>query len=329
MLTPTTNAFGTNPILIASKGVIINPADIVGPISLRYEIKNVFSIIKDDSILTSPNIHVKRQIEVDVVATLIIETPPAALNIGTASAYNQVMRQRAIDLYLSEHKPETTAKEDGEEVKTKRRGRKSRREREREEEAEEVTTAAPEISESDIDARIWNTAIDIVVDKTIIEDANIVPLTSSPAYKMVSDISEKNEIALSNNLARLRKAISTRGEASQNLRSGSSENIDEITNDLVPSLGKDLRAIDESGMKGYEERLREEVTKTEESIRTIYDFFETKVIAKYNAEMKMKTGLFTENEISVVGNVISRKDALDKLFKEELISIPFGTSSKK
>lgn len=319
MFTHSVSHFGTNPILIASKGIIVNPQDIVGHISIRYEVSNKFKIIRDETALTSNDISVIRNVEVDAIATIFLNLSPNELMATSAEAFNASNREGAIKQMLAESNiPAASAKEE----KVSRRGRRRKE--------EEDETEVKVHTEEEINQRILTTAVDIIVDRTIIEDANPISLRASAPFKALSDLSEKNQLALSNNLARLRKAVSIRGDSAQNLRSGAGigESLDEVANDLVPALSKDLRTIDEAGLKNYESRLQDEVEKAEQTIHDIYDFFEEKVVNRYNREAAIKKGPFVEQEINVVGNIISRKDVIEKLFKEELISIPFGTPSK-
>jgi len=244
---------------------------------------------------------VKRTIEIDSKAIITLQH-----NEGMIQANGETLSE-----YLN--LVETAMNANFNELTDSPKKRKKRKDEETEEETVNlVELTAPMVHE-------------IVVSRTSIEQEAVPIQTTKPFLQLA----QKHEETLLTNLSRLSKHVVLRGEALQHLRSPGLEEVENNINDLLPDIGEtSVEAINRSGLNNYEEKLRRDVTEQESRIHNLYDWFETKVIERYNSKTPVMSEVFTEDEKTIADVVISRQELLTTLFKDEIIFLN-KTLSKK
>lgn len=289
-------------IFIPSLGIITEIDNIIMPITLAYSARNVYKLLRDTSdIFTSREMLVQRTIEIDSKAIVAINH---SIGMIQPSAESLAGYHNQIETALS--------KVDDEENTAKKRRKKRGEE-------EEVS------GEETLEALTAPMVHEIVVSRTVL-DQEPTPIQMTKPFQALSD---KHEETLLTNLSRLARHVALRGEALQHLRAPSPDDVESTVSDLLPDIGESsIEAINRSGLANYEEKLRREVSEQESRIHKIYDWFEEKVIDRYNNKANVMSGIFTEEEKTIAEVTISRQDLLTTLFKDEIIFLNKAVSKK-
>jgi len=299
--------FGT-PVFIKQHGLIVDEGQIIGPVTLNASVQRTFSLLRDETILSSPVMRVQARIKVDVFATVLIAAGKNATRHTSAAALNAALRAELVEDYLNQA-AEEAAEAEAEAAKP-RRGR-----RRKDEEEDEVEDEGVDIEQKAIDYadRYATTqAFDILLSTTEIEDGDVVDVRMTEPFKKKAAISDDAAGKLERTLGRLAALVRKRGDALNSIRGGSVSNNDSI-NDLVPANlgGSDIQSIDQIGLRKYEESLREQANEAEEMIKKIYDSMQRNVLdGATERTFRMKED-FSVRDVSV-----TVESAMEELFKE-------------
>lgn len=306
--------FDANQLVhIPSLGRIVSGETILSPITLRYEVRNHFSLQEDPvSLFSSGDLIVDRVVELNIYATILLATD--ALSDSSLITANEINR------FTDDTTLSILKQEDDEEEPKKRR----RRKRDEDEDEEDEAAIALRVRSS----RPY-TAYDILIESFHLEDEESQsPLRESTPFRLVAGLSEKNAEVLPKKLAKLRRAVQARSTALTNLQAGSAPEDEE--SDLLPPVERDVRSADTAGLRVYEEKLRAEVTEAEETVRNIVTFFNDRVIARANEKAASKTALFVDEVLKIKKQEFTRTPMIQKLFAEELVVInPTSIGKKK
>jgi len=288
-------------IFIPSLGIITEIDYINMPITLAYSARNVYKLVRDTAnIFTSREMLVQRTIEIDSKAIITL-------------SHSAGMIQPSAEALADYHNRVENAlsKLDDDEAPKKRRKKRD--------EEDDIS------AEANIEALTSPMVHEIVVSRTVL-DQEPTPIQMTKPFQVLA---EKHEETLLTNLSRLARHVALRGEALQHLRAPSSEDVESAVSDLLPDIGESsIEAINRSGLANYEEKLRRDVSEQETRIHKIYDWFEEKVIDRYNNKSNVMSGVFTEEEKTIAEVTISRQELLTSLFKDEIIFLNKTTSKK-
>lgn len=302
-----------NLVFIPSLGIITEATNLIMPITLAYSARNVFRIARDSAdIYSSRDILVERSVEIDTKAIIMIDHNAGIIQStaeGLVDHYSMV--ERAIEAGRNGEVEEP--------VKKKKKGKKNREE-------SEATESLP-----DITALTSPMVHEIVVTRTSIEQEP-TPIQNTKPYQALA---VKHEDKLRGNLGRLTRSISGRADVLQHLRTPNQDTVEESLDDLLPRIDDTtVDTINRAGLSNYEDKLRREVAEFETQIHNLYDWFEERVIARYNSKAQVMSGVFTEKEKVIADVTLNRAELLETLFKDEIIFlspkvyVPSSTSKK-
>lgn len=288
-------------IHIPSLGIITEFDNLMMPIVLAYSARNVYTLVRDpETVLSSKDMLVKRTIEIDTKAIITLNHNSGLIR---PSAEYIVDHINAVESAISAENTESSTK------------KRNKRHDEEDDENTLVELTSPMIHE-------------IVVSRTAIQQ-DPVPIQNTKPYQNMVEAKSDNEEALRTNLSRLARRVVLRGEALQHLRAPSQEEVEANVNDLLPDIeDTSIEVINRSGLSNYEDKLRRDVTEQESKIHAIYDWFESKVIDRYNKRAPVMSDLFIEEEKTIADVTISRQELISTLFKDEIIFLNKSTSKK-
>lgn len=288
-----------NLVHIPSLGIITEFDNLMMPIVLAYSARNVYTLVRDPEIvLSSKDMLVKRTIEIDTKAIITLNHNAGLIRPSADSVIDHI---NAVEEAIA-----------AEEAPVKKRGKRN--------EEEEDTVSLVDLTSPMIH--------EIVVSRTSIEQEPVPVQTTKPYQNMV-EAKADNEEALRTNLSRLARRVVLRGEAMQHLRAPSAEEVENNISDLLPDIGEtSIEAINRSGLSNYEDKLRRDVAEQESKIHAIYDWFESKVINRYNKRAPVMSDLFIEEEKTIADVTISRQELISTLFKDEIIFLNKPSSKK-
>lgn len=297
-----------NLVFIPSLGIITSVESITSPIIFTYSAKYVYSLVRDESIYNNREMMVKRTLEIDSKALISLGFPNeiygASISEIRNNIYNNIMRDEL--------------ENDEDEPKKSKKSNKHYKDKDDENKKLVLSQQVNDLLE-DYNLR------EIVINRDVIEQSP-VSITQSRPYQ---DMAAKHEEVMMTNLAKLGKAIALRSEALQHSRTPD-ETLGGSVDDLLPELTADVSAINRAGLANYEEKLKQDIENKTNLINNIYEWFETKVINKFNSKSQTIFGILTEEEIKIADVVIKRKEVMDNFFENEFIPInPFNLPRKK
>lgn len=298
--------FGS-PVFIKQHGIIVDDNMIVGPITLNASVKRNFSLITDDMMVASATMRVQSRIQVDVYATITLAINKTLTKHTSAAAINASVREELIAEYL-----ENEAMREAELAAATTKSRRRRRnEDEDETDEEDVEQKAIDYAERSTSFQ----SFDIYLSSTDIEDGDAVDVRATEPYKHAANLNDEAAGKLERTLGKLTALVRKRGDALNSIRGGAVQSSDSL-GDLVPSNlgGPDIHAIDQAGLRKYEESLREQVEEADEMIRKIYDSMQKNVLDRFNESNTRRFRMKEDFKIRDVS--ITVESAMEELFKE-------------